>query len=121
MPKTFGKRGEETAVSYLLSLGYEVLATNYRRRFGEIDIIAKERDTYIFVEVKARRGIAYGSAVEAIGKRKRQRLIQAALSWLKEKDLNEVPLRFDVVFLEKGRDGRLEIGHIKDAFGEDIP
>jgi len=71
----FGKRGEDTAVKYLERHGYKMLAANYRCRLGEIDIIAMEGDTIVFIEVKTRGGDAFGEGVESVDARKQRRII----------------------------------------------
>ncbi len=106
------KRAEERACEYLRSLGYLIVARNWRWRGGEVDIIAKDGDTLVFVEVKARSTARFGHPAEAVNERKRGKLIAAAKAFL-GRDLGKVPVRFDVVTVLEG-----EIGHIRGAFGE---
>lgn len=92
-----GLDGEQCAVEALLAQGYVILARRYRTRFGELDIVAREGDTLVFVEVKARRGMAFGLPEDAVHWRKRRRLARLAEAFLAEARLLDVPCRFDVV------------------------
>jgi putative endonuclease len=92
-----GKTGEDLACVELEKRGYEVLARRYRRRGGEIDIIARDGATVVFVEVKARDGRAFGEAAEAVTAFKRRRIVQLALDYMTRHRLTNRPCRFDVV------------------------
>lgn len=121
MSRLLGRWGEERAAEYLRGRGYRILACNWRCRFGEIDIVAREGKTLCFVEVKLRRGDRYGRAAEQVDRRKRQRLTLAAQAYL-EQHPEDCPMRFDVleVYAPGGRTDRPpEILHWKDAFGTD--
>jgi len=109
-----GSRGEDRAVFYLQKRGYRILERNYRNRLGEIDIIALEKGTIVFIEVKTRTSDSFGFPFEAVTKRKREKMKNVALLYLK-KFRHEVPARFDVVsiFLEEATE-TVEI--IRDAF-----
>ncbi len=100
-----GLDGEQCAVEALTALGYVILARRYRTRFGELDIIARDADTLVFVEVKARRGVAFGQPEDAVHWRKRRRLARLAAAFLAEARLPHVPCRFDVVAIV-WQDGR---------------
>ena len=89
--------GEDLAVRELERRGYAVLARRYRRRSGEIDIIAADGRTVVFVEVKTRDGQDYGSASAAVTALKQRRLIATARDYLSRQRLVDVPCRFDVV------------------------
>lgn len=95
--KLFGAAGEDLAFDYLHRQGYKILERNYRNALGEIDIIAQDRDTICFVEVKTRKGEAFGSPFEAISRHKRKKMIQVAWSYLKSRQKTEAKARFDVV------------------------
>lgn len=95
----FGKNGEKRAASFLKGKGYKILAQNYRSPFGEIDIIAKDNDTFCFVEVKSRSSKGFGLPQEAITKSKQKHMSKAALNYLKENKLLDEKARFDVVTL----------------------
>jgi putative endonuclease len=92
-----GKLGEDCACRELGRRGYVILERRYRTRFGEIDIVATDGGVLVFVEVKARRGTAFGVPAEAVTWHKQRRLLQLAAAYLAAKRLAEVPCRFDVV------------------------
>jgi putative endonuclease len=92
-----GIDGEHLAVQALVARGYVVLARRYRTRFGELDIVARDGDTLVFVEVKARRGVAFGHPGDAVHWRKRRRLGRLARAFIAEARLHHLPCRFDVV------------------------
>ena len=92
-----GKIGEDLACRELGRRGYEILARRYRRRGGELDIIARDGPTLVFVEVKARAGRAFGGAAEAVTMIKRRRMAQIALEYVTRHQLAHCPCRFDVV------------------------
>jgi putative endonuclease len=92
-----GKRGEELAVAELTRRGYAILERRYRTRCGEIDIIADDRGTLVFVEVKARADAEFGTAAEAVTAWKQRRLVRMAKVYLTETRVAERPCRFDVV------------------------
>jgi putative endonuclease len=98
--QTLGNLGESLAREELVSSGYAILATRYRTRFGEIDIVAIEGGTIVFVEVKARQSARYGTAAETIGPRKRRRIAAMALDYLARTNQLTTPCRFDVVAID---------------------
>ncbi len=96
--QSLGKQGEVLACDELRRRGYAILARRYRTRFGEIDIIARDDRTLVFVEVKTRRSAGFGGATAAVGFRKQRRLINMARSYLVGFNGREPPpCRFDVV------------------------
>src|SRR3982751_439342 len=95
-----GKIGEDRACRELTRRGYEILARRYRRRGGELDIIARDGATIVFVEVKAREGLEYGAGAEAVTPLKRRRIAGVALDYLARHRLTGCPCRFDVVSIE---------------------
>ena len=95
--QALGKTGEDLACAALEQRGYVVLERRYRRRGGELDIIARDGRTVVFVEVKAREGRDFGQATEAVTARKRRRMTQLALDYLARHRLTECACRFDVV------------------------
>ncbi len=105
-----GKHGEETARRYLRDRGYFIVARNWRCRFGEIDLIARDGDTLAFIEVKTRTGTGFGGAEGAVTPWKRARLIAAARCYLGATE-TELAARFDVVTITSG-----QIRLYKDAF-----
>ncbi|GBD96573.1 MAG TPA: YraN family protein [Nitrospirae bacterium] len=109
-----GQKGEELAVKYLRKKGYKIIKQNFKTRIGEIDIIANDGGTLVFVEVKTRESIAYGMPFEAVNSYKRRKIANVALLYLKK--IKEVPpCRFDVVSLYYDH-GKPEFNLIKDAF-----
>ena len=110
-----GKFGEDFARNRLKDLGYRVLETNYRCALGEIDLIARDGDTLVFVEIKTRRNQPSSSAKEAVNKRKQVQLSKAALVYMKHKHLWGSKARFDVVAIGVS-DGKEEVEIIQDAF-----
>ena len=111
-----GRRGEELAVQYLARHGYRIIQQNYRASCGEVDIIAKDKDALVFVEVKTRTGSGFGSPAEAVTYRKRQQISKTALVYLSQHRLLNEPARFDVVsvLLSKGAEPHIEL--ITNAF-----
>ncbi len=107
----YGVQSEAKAKAYLLQKGYRFLAENYRIRTGEIDLIFWDRETLVFVEVKARHGDRFGSPFEAVDYHKQNRIRQAAESFILANRLFDRAVRFDVV----GVTGEV-IEHITDAF-----
>ena len=109
--RSFGGAGETSARAYLERKGMRVLETNYRRPTGEIDIIARQKKTLVFVEVKRRSSLRYGRPCEAVNRDKQRHILRTAQLYLQEKDLVDAPVRFDVI--EVLPDG---ISHIENAF-----
>ncbi|MDF2630782.1 MAG: hypothetical protein K0R39_4613 [Symbiobacteriaceae bacterium] len=112
-----GRAGEEAAARHLLGLGYRIIARNLRFRFGELDIVAEEDGCLVFVEVKTRTGVGYGTAAEAVTPAKQRQLIRLAGAYLATVGGGECPCRFDVVTVEPGPDGAWQCHVITDAFG----
>ncbi|MDH4319672.1 MAG: YraN family protein, partial [Desulfobulbaceae bacterium] len=92
-----GSKGEDAAAFHLQQKGYEILCRNYRQRFGEIDIVARDGDVLVFVEVKTRRSLRYGTPFEAIDQRKQRQLSKVALHYISRYKLYHQPARFDVI------------------------
>ncbi len=111
---TLGKQGEEIAVKFFKKKGYRIIERNYSTVFGEIDIIAKDRDVIVFIEVKTRADKSFGYPFEAVHPRKRKKMKQVALCYMKRLK-REVPARFDVLSIDMEGGGK-QIEHIQDAF-----
>jgi len=110
-----GSLGEEAALKFLKASGYKILARNYKSRLGEIDIIAQDKDTVCFIEVKARASGRFGLPQEALSGFKQRQISKTALGFLKDKGFLDKKARFDVVALTYQKDyPRIEL--IKDAF-----
>jgi putative endonuclease len=114
--QALGKTGEDLAVAELERLGYVILARRYRTRHGEIDIIARDGETTVFVEVKARVNAEFGDAAEAVTPGKQRRLASIALDYVSRKRLTDRPCRFDVVAVDHAGPG-CRITVYRSAFG----
>lgn len=113
--KEKGKEGEEKAAALLVEKGFEIIERNYRYGKGEIDIVARDKDFLVFVEVKSRESLEYGKPEEAITKRKMSQIRKIAEAYLAEKNITGENIRFDVVailFLN----GEISIEHYENAF-----
>src|SRR5829696_7735081 len=97
-----GKSGENYACWELERLGYEILDRRYRTRVGEIDIVARDGETLVFIEVKARRSGRFGPPAEAVDAQKRHKLMQMATSYIFARRLSDARCRFDVVAVTLG-------------------
>ena len=97
---SLGKKGEELAISQLKALKYKILERNFKCPLGEIDIIARDKNTLVFVEVKTRATRDFGGPAAAVDGRKQRQLSKVALTYLNQKKLSGVPARFDVVAVE---------------------
>ena len=118
--KELGKKGEDLALRFLKKRGYRIIEQNYVCKMGEMDLIAKEKDTLVFIEVKTRTSTAFGLPQLAVNSSKQRQLSKVALYFLKEKKLEDVKARFDVVAIILGQNGE-EIELIKDAFDLNWP
>ncbi len=99
-PHCLGKKGEDLAVAQLKKLKFKILERNYTCKLGEIDIIAREKDTLVFIEVKTRATRDFGGPAAAVTIHKQRQLSRVALTYLNQKNLSHVPARFDVVAVE---------------------
>jgi len=105
-----GKSGEDLAEKYLNKIGYKIIEKNFKTKFGEIDIIAKDKKTIVFAEVKTRAGNAYGSPQSAVNFYKQKHLSLAAFTFIKKNSLKS-DYRFDIIAI---CDDKIE--HIENAF-----
>jgi putative endonuclease len=92
-----GRRGEQLAAERLATLGYQIVERNYRCSAGEIDLVARRGDTWVFIEVRTRRGDRFGTPEESITARKRSHLIASAQHYLQAHQLEAVAWRIDAV------------------------
>ncbi len=107
-----GKVGEDVAVLHLQRLGYRVLSRNVRTPEGEIDIIARDGKTVVFIEVKARRSQRFGSGISAVDAKKRRRIRESAANYMQFYPQGEnTMIRFDVITIEHGN-----VSHVREAF-----
>ena len=109
--KRIGNIGEAEAVAFLKGKGYKIVETNYTNKIGEIDIVAKDKQTLVFVEVKSRSSDMFGLGREAVDFRKQQKIRLVAQGYIKYKKLFDVSCRFDVVEIMGDK-----ITHIENAF-----
>ena len=114
-PGNKGAEAEQLAAAFLQRQGLQLVETNYRCRFGEIDLVCRDRDVLVFVEVRLRGNAAFGGAAASITAAKQHKLVLAARHYLAQ--LRAFPAcRFDVVLLSGLRDNDIE--WIRNAFGE---
>jgi putative endonuclease len=111
-----GRQGEEIACRYLARLGYRILVRNYRTRLGEVDIIAEQGKTLVFVEVKTRRGRTCGHPFEAVTPAKCRQISKVALLYLAETGREKQAARFDVVAVSLAGGGEPVIELARNAF-----
>ena len=115
--RRYGLSGEKLAAEHLVANGYRILETNYKNRFGEIDIVARDGRTLVFIEVKSRRSTRFGTARGSITPAKRRRVSMVALGYLKSNGGIRQKARFDVVALDAcSPEGDVRIEIIKNAF-----
>lgn len=112
-----GKKGEDTAEKYLKKHGYRIIEKNYKSPSGEIDIIALDNGTIVFIEVKTRRNDEFGPPELSVNATKRQKIIKSAFHFLAAKRIKDIPCRFDIVAITESPDRKdKKINLIKDAF-----
>ncbi len=113
--KHFGNWGESIAARYLEEKGFTILERNYRAERGEIDLICREGNTIVFVEVKARRSDRYGPPEESITRSKQRQLYKVAQAYIQAHPELETDFRFDVIAID-GTPQHHEIRHYPNAF-----
>ncbi|MBP3431325.1 MAG: YraN family protein [Clostridia bacterium] len=109
--KAEGLVGELSATDFLRSKGYKIVQTNFKTKFGEIDIIALYKGVIVFVEVKNRSTLAYGRPIEAVDWRKQQKIRCVAEFYLMNKKKSEADVRFDIIEIVGD-----SINHVENAF-----
>ena len=110
-----GRFGEELALKTIKRLGYKKIVRNYRCSLGEVDLVAEDGDSLVFIEIKTRKGKSLGYAKEAVDARKRRQLSKVALAYMKANRCFEAKARFDVVAVSlDGAETKIEV--IKNAF-----
>ena len=115
--QALGESGENLAAATLVARGYAILARRYRTRYGEIDIVARDGDTLVFVEVRRRSETGCGSAAESVTPAKQRRVVRMAVEYLARLNLyDRCAVRFDVVAIDDGPAGEPSIDVIRDAF-----
>lgn len=115
LKQDLGRYGEDQAAIYLQDRGYEIIDRNWRSPVGEIDLVAKDKDRLVFIEVKTRNGSGYGHPFEAITVNKVARMRRMVAEWCLAKQVSGVKVRLDAVaVLMTG--GRVHIEHLKEVF-----
>ena len=115
--KEVGAKGEKLAVKFLKRKGYKIVQRNYRCKLGEIDIVARQDRTVVFVEVKTRQTQEFGPPQSAVTAAKKRQISRAALWYIKEKKLVDQSCRFDVIGISSSPESRKpKIEHIENAF-----
>jgi putative endonuclease len=110
-----GKWGEDLALQKVKKLGYRCIVRNYRCPLGEVDLIARDGDTLVFIEIKTRKGRSLEYAKEAVDRRKRRQLSKVALAYMKANGCSEARARFDVVVINlEGKEEEIEV--VRNAF-----
>ena len=118
MPQGTGAFYEDEAERYLQSHGLKTTAKNFHCRQGEVDLIMRDKNTLVFVEVRFRASISHGTACETVTNHKQKRICKAAAYYLKQHNLWHLPCRFDVIGINPGRDRstKLHVEWLKNAF-----
>lgn len=114
--RQLGREGEDAAARYLEKRGFLIIERGYRRLRGEIDIIARDRDTLVFVEVKTRTSPEHGLPEESVTRAKQYQIRKIAEAYLSDRRLGTPFCRFDVMAVDVDADGTMDIRHIPDAF-----
>lgn len=113
--KLVGNKGESIAEDYLKRKGYKIIRKNYRCRFGEVDIIARDNDTIVFIEVRTKQNDNFGSPQDSITPAKIEKISKTSLSFIQEKKLTGFSYRFDFIAITFPQ-GKPNIEHIENAF-----
>lgn len=115
--KELGEKGEKAAIRYLTNKGYEVVDVNWKCKLGEIDVVALDVDTVVFVEVKTRKSIKTGLPEDAVDAKKRKKYESLAACYLKDHDYVDMAVRFDVVGILVIGNTKALVRHHVNAFG----
>lgn len=111
-----GNAGEALAVAFLKNANHLICDQNYKKPSGEIDIITRDGDTMVFIEVKFRKNLEFGYPREAVNRTKQKRIMKTALWYLKEKKLEDINVRFDVIEIYFEQNEKQVINHFEGAF-----
>jgi putative endonuclease len=113
-----GQQGEREAEQFLAAQHYAIIAKNYRSPFGEVDLIAVDRQTLVFIEVRTHTGVTFGDPLASVNARKQRQIAKTALHYLSRYGLHHREARFDVIGIQWGGE-RPHFTHVKGAF--DLP
>jgi putative endonuclease len=111
-----GKSGEEAAIAYLKKNKFKIIKQGFRFHRGEIDIIAFEKDTLVFIEVKTRRSLDFGLPEESVTPLKQLQIKKLAEAYLAMENLCNIPCRFDILSLFYSAKDGYQVNHLRDAF-----
>lgn len=111
-----GKQGENLAADFLKKQGFNILVRNYRKKSGEIDIIARDGEWLVFIEVKTRTNVHFGQPYEAVTTKKQTQISRVALDYITRKKLHDEPARFDVISILLPTSGKADITHLPFCF-----
>lgn len=114
--KLLGDRGENLAAEYLTAHGYQICERKFRTPLGEIDLIARQNGSLIFIEVKTRRSLRYGTPAAAVNTLKQQKIIRTAYWYLRQQQIEETLCRFDVIEIYFSQEGKWTIQQFENAF-----
>lgn len=114
--KELGKKGEEIAAKYLADKNFEIIECNYHFGHGEIDIVARDGETLVFVEVKTRQNLEFGSPELAVTKGKQRQIKKIAECYLYDKEISDTNCRIDVIAILLENHTKPKINHIENAF-----
>ncbi len=113
---TLGKQGEDMATAHLKKNGFQIVTRNYRQKSGEIDIIARDGEWLVFIEVKTRKSLRFGQPFEAVTQKKQTQIGRVALDYMTRNKLLDQAVRFDVISIMVNQDGKADIEHLPNCF-----
>jgi len=111
-----GKHGENLAADFLEKKGFQIIVRNYRQKTGEVDIIAKDREILVFIEVKTRSSLLFGQPFEAVTAPKQKQLNHIALDYMTRNKIKNQAARFDVISILIEKNKQPEIKHLQNCF-----
>ncbi len=114
--KTLGTKGEKIAEEFLKNKGFQIIEKNYKNKYGEIDIIAKQEEELIFVEVRTKSSAQFSDPETWVDFKKQNKLIRMANLYISEKDITNTNCRFDVIGITLTKNNNKNITHIENAF-----
>ncbi|HXG19868.1 MAG TPA: YraN family protein [Methylomirabilota bacterium] len=114
--RDLGQHGERAAERFLSARGYTIVARNYRCAWGEVDLIVRDREALVFVEVRTHTGSTFGDPLESVTRRKQRQIAKAAMHYVMRHHIKNEPLRFDVIGICWQDDGTPQLSHVKGAF-----
>ena len=117
---SLGKKGEDIATAHLKKNGFQIITRNYRQKSGEIDIIARDGEWLVFIEVKTRKSLRFGHPFEAVTQKKQNQIGRVALDYMTRNKLLDHAVRFDVISIMVNRDGKADIEHLPNCFEPNI-